>query len=119
MTNGFYDLSSLKSRKAKADFLKDAMLYSYQTNVQTKYKVNSHRTVNNESSVNDFLTNNKKLDLHCVNRDLYYKGVIKDVAGEVTAINDDSGYWDMMYCYMSIENLNKLIKKYKLKLKEW
>ena len=116
MTNGFYDLSQLKSRRAKADFLKDALLHSYQTNIQTKYKVASHRTINNESSVNEFLANKQKLKLNCVDRDLYYKGVIRGTDGEVTAVNDD---WDMLYCYMSLENLNKLVKKYKLKLKEW
>lgn len=122
MTNGFYDTSSLKSKAKRKRFLIDAFLLSYNTRCETKYNTDnltfSRRELNRKYTPQLVLDIGGTLDV--IDRKKYYEshGVenFEDMAGEIVIHTKD---WEFLYIFLTIENLDKLVQKYKLKLKEW
>lgn len=128
MTNGFYDTSCLKTKKQKKDFIMDAMMMSHGVLCHSKYKKDgSFRDIETESSISEYLEdllNCKDTKLDCIDRILYNRGFVKNCDCEISlhsTSNKKTGrtYWRLLYCFMNQDNLNKLVEKYRLKLKEW
>lgn len=128
MTNGFYDTSCLKTKKQKKDFIMDAMMMSHSVLCHSKYKKDgSFRDIETESSISEYLEdllNCKDTKLDCIDRILYNRGFVENCDCEISlhsTSNKKTGrtYWRLLYCLMNQDNLNKLVEKYRLKLKEW
>lgn len=114
MTNGFYNVTDLDEDN-KRSLIRNAVISSYTVDVQ-HLKDSMRRTINTDESIDGFIDKHiKDGTITVVNRIMYHKGTVPGDAGEVALCNS-SNY---LFCYMSIENLNKLVKKYKLKLTNW
>lgn len=106
----------------------EAMMLSYNVMCHSKYKEDgSFRDVETDSSISEYmedLLNCRGAKLDCIDRILYNRMAIQNCDCEVTlhsTSNKKTGrtYWRLLYCLMSQENLNKLVEKHGLKLKEW
>lgn len=121
MVNGFYDTSKLKKSEIRK-FLIDAIMFSYKTICQTKYKNNSiGREINKDLSISEIIDNymkyTKSKELYVVDRFLYNSGALsKNICDYEIALTYD---WDFLYIFVNEEKFNLLIEKYNLKLKDW
>ena len=127
MTNGLYDTSNINTSDKIRSFIDSAIKFSYQVNCQSKYKDDvMHRDIEKNSSVEEYLDDllsSKDMRLNCVDRFASHGGQIKDCDGEIvmhSTSNPKTGrtYWRLLYCHMSLENLQKLVSAWDLKLKE-
>lgn len=128
MVNGFYDMSGVNTPAKIRKFIARAIMLSYAVRCESKYKNDvMGRELETCSSVEEYLNDimsSKNMRLDCIDRFIYDKGCFSDSAGEVTihsTFNKKNGrnYWRLLYCLMSLENLNKLVTEYNLKLKKW
>jgi len=118
---GFYNTEILTKTKQKA-FMEEAIFLSYKTIVESKYVRESSRTTEPDISIKKAL----KIchSLKAVDRSIQF-GMLEPY-GEVSLITtyfkhptikdtiyNDKG-WLLLYCYLTIENLDKLAKKYNL-----
>jgi hypothetical protein len=120
MTNGFYDTSKIKSKAAIKKLIIDAMLLSYNVRVETKYNEDNsfygRREITRNYTVQSII--DIANELYVVDRNAYNKGELKSEEddGEIMIA---SSKWEFVYCYITLANLQKIVDKYKLKLKEW
>jgi hypothetical protein len=118
MTNGFYDLSSLDTKEKLKQFYTSAIMLSY--HVVIHYLPGTAREIDRSMSLADML---KLVDTThhnvCINREMYNRGAIptEDI-GEVGFSTLGRGKGLYLFCYMNRDNFNKLVRKFKLKLKK-
>jgi len=121
--SGFYNTNSLNNKKLKTKFLKDAIFLSYQVFVESKYVRSGVREIERSLSIQEAL---EMCDnIKCVDRSIqhpytqYGEVVILTSNWETPLATYDPNYksgWASLCCYMNLDNLKKLTKKYKLKM---
>lgn len=125
MKTGFYNTETLSKAQQKK-FMKEAIFLSYKVLVESKYVREPHRTEEPDITIDEAL---KLCDqLKAVNRTIQFGDL--EPYGECSLITTsfrhpkytyDENYpnmgWLLLYCYMSIENLEKLTQKYNLIMK--
>lgn len=116
MVSGFYDMRGFNTVAKMKKFYTDAIFLSHTVNVQKKHDSDGKggmrwRHINTASSIGDVM-NLIKVGIHnvCINRKVQHS--TGDTEGEVGFVTND---WDFLYCFMSLQNLEKLIVKYRLK----
>jgi hypothetical protein len=119
MVNGFYDTSEItKSKRSMTLFFKYVMMLSHTMTVETKYNKDnvhySHREHNRRYTPERIIDIGGTLDV--IDRNIYNQGQIKDAEGEICLHTNN---WEMLYCFLTLDNLQNVITKYNLKLKEW
>jgi len=129
MNNGFYN-SKYLDIDTKQLIIQDAIFLSSCIRCEVKYKDgNIYRIVDKEASIQEFIKDlsisaDNVLDI--IDRNMYNDGKIKDEInhGEVcwhSSFNKSNNrdYWMLLYCDMSLSNLNILVNKYNLELINW
>ena len=118
MNNGFYDTSNIKTIAKRLSFFKYVMMLSHNTIVQTKYHKDNIQYGSREHNRNYTPLQIIKLGgtLHVIDRYIYNQGQIPNSEGEISLVTDK---WEFLYCFVTLENLKLIVKKYNLKLKEW
>lgn len=118
MNNGFYDTSNIKTIAKRLSFFKYVMMLSHNTIVQTKYHKDNIQYGSREHNRNYTPLQIIKLGgiLHIIDRYIYNQGQIPNSEGEISLVTDK---WEFLYCFVTLENLKLIVKKYNLKLKEW
>ena len=117
MVNGFYDLTGLKTKQQLRAFYLDAILLSYDSNVQTKDRSYT-REIDKTKSL-DYALSLVGPDTHnvCTDRSLYSPTLKmcknEREVGFCTIASQDEIF---LYCHLSPENFDKLIAKYNLQL---
>lgn len=120
---GFYNTHILTKNQQKK-LMKEAIFLSYDTHVESKYVREGRRTIEPDITIKEALE--LCTDLKMVDRSIQACS-IDDRNGELSLITTsfyhpnhtyDKNYptsgWLLLYCFMSLENLQKLAKKYKL-----
>lgn len=116
MTNGFYDMSSINTTKKLIKFYKRAIELSY--NVMIHTLPGYAREMDKSNSIENILklvsptTHNV-----CIDRFIYNMGVSCGDDGEV-GFSTTFGESKFLFCFMSRDNLWKLVSEFNLKLKE-
>ena len=121
--SGFYNTHTL-TKKQQKQLMEEAIFLSYDTHVESKYVRKNQRTFEPDVTINEAL----KLctTLKMVDRSIQACSM-DDRKGELSLINTSFNHphysynknypasgWLLLYCFMSLENLKKLAKKYKL-----
>lgn len=123
---GFYNTEKLTKNQQK-QLMREAIFLSYDTHVESKYIRNDHRTIEPNVSIKEALTLCSSLKI--VDRSIQGTSMDQRI-GEISLINTsfnhpkytyDKNYpehgWLLLYCFMNLDNLKKLVEKYKLKMK--
>lgn len=118
MNNGFYDLSSLNSIKLRRKFLERAIQLSYSVTCQSKYTAENKNTRNLDKTLSidlmmDLIDIDSKID--CVDRNIYNRDQIPDTDYGQVVFGD---FPAMLWCEMSLDNLDILVEEFNLKLLE-
>jgi len=120
MTNGFYNLSELTTRKLKR-FYKDAVLHAYDVHLEYCPSLTRERYFG--SSIGEFIdkTCSKKTHNVCINRNIYYGSSLNENYGEIgfCTLYAKENEPEFLYIFTTIESLNKLVEKYKLNFINW
>ena len=111
---GFYNLSKLNNDELKEFFI-DAIYLAYNVHIDIIYGDSSHRrTRTTDKTIQDML-DNISTEHHnvCVDRSIQFD---KTDYGEIGYCTLDSPDY-ILYIFVTLENLNKLVEKYKLIMK--
>jgi len=120
---GFYDMSSLNTHEKEIEFMKEAMFLSYETIVESKYVRTAIRELEKSLSIQEAL--DACSDIKCVDRSIQMSqtqyGQVSIMTGnwKTPLATYDPGHasgWMILNCFMNLDNLKKLTKKYKLKM---
>lgn len=122
MQNGFYDLTKINTIAKRRKFFEDAILLSYEVRVEIKHSDDErgwHRQIDKTATIENRLNLlTTKTKISCIDRNIYNQGEIKDCDGEISLF-DTTTDWKILYCFMNLENLAKLVAKYDLKLNDY
>lgn len=116
MKTGFYNTEVLSITQQK-ELMKEAIFLSFQTEVQSKYSErNNWRGIEPKVSVNEALSVCD--DLKMVNRTIQHPNNDDTHQGELSLITTSwkEPGWLLLYCHLSLPNLEILAKKYNLKM---
>lgn len=116
MKTGFYNTENLSEDKQK-QLMKDAIPLSFKVEVQSKYSErNKWRNIEPGISIEEALVLCHSLKM--VNRTIQGPSFGDTYQGEISLITISwkKKGWLLLYCFMSIPNLEILAKKYKLKM---
>ena len=116
MKTGFYNTDILSKEESK-QLMKDALLLSYRVEVQSKYSErNKWRDIEPSISIEEALE--IAHDLKMVNRQIQHPIEDDTCQGEITfmTISWNKEGWLLLYCFMQLDNLEKLAKKYNLEM---
>ena len=114
MWNGFYKLE-FKTDEELRKFFKESIKLASAVNIDCIKDGSWSRQTDYSTTIDEYLEKYISVNYHnvCIDRIVYndYKG---DSEGEIGS-STESKY---LFIYLSIKNLNKLVKKYKLKKQE-
>jgi hypothetical protein len=113
MWNGFYKLN-FKTKRELVKFFKEAIGLAYSINIDCKEGNTMARTLDHNTSINDYLSKYLSLSAHnvCINRQIY-NDYHYDQEGEIGS-STFGNVSKFIFIYLNIDNLNMLIEKYKL-----
>lgn len=120
LTNGFYNLKRNMTDLKLKKFFKLAIMYSYKTELHILPKMS--REDLKEYSIGEFIDTHcsKKSHNVCIDRKLY--GHPESMAIGEVGFSVTKGYKDFptyLYIYMTLDNLNRLVKDCNLELIDW
>lgn len=115
MKTGFYDLTKFQSRNKLREFFKTAIMLSYDTHVEELDAIKSMRRQNCTTKTILQMLNGVHLAHHnvCVDRSVQHKVSNYGEIGYCTM--SDPSYF--LYIFVTLENLQYLVDKYKLEMK--
>ena len=109
MKTGFYNIKKLDNPTLK-EFYKDAVLLSYYSTIQTV--IGLHRTSTKDKTLGEMIDSaNVNNHNFCIDRSIQHD---LSLYGEITyrIIGEENDY--ILCCYLSLDNLQKLVTKYNL-----
>ena len=120
---GFYNMNSLNTHEKEIEFMKEAIFLSYEVVVESKYVRKGTRELEKSLSIQEAL--DACSNIKCVDRSIQLSqtqyGQVSIMTGnwKTPLATYDPGYgsgWMLLNCFMNLNNLKKLTKKYKLKM---
>lgn len=115
MWNGFYKLEFKTNRELKK-FFKEAISLASRVNVDCLKDGRWSRVLDYDVTINDYVKKYVSIHHHnvCINRQVYNQNKFDD-QGEIGSSSSTLGTQSRyLFIYLSIDNLNKLVEKYKL-----
>lgn len=116
MWNGQYFLESITDDNTLKKLYSDALELSYKSGCDIKNKSYT-RVIDNSITPEEWVDNILTLKTHNVvfNRWVYHQYQIEDTKyGEIASCTMDLDYDKFLWIYVSLDDLEKLVKKYKL-----
>jgi hypothetical protein len=115
MWNGFYKLNFNTDKKLKR-FFKEAISLACRVNVDCLKEGAWSRVTDYDTTINEYLEKYISVNTHnvCINRAVYNENKWND-QGEIGS----STLTKYLFIYLSVDNLNKLVEKYKLEKSEF